>query len=280
MGECNQGAISGERSKMVPITCHCHVPSRRPCPVCPHPQLCLFCPPHPHMGERECRRPPQGAQDPWSARVCLFALCLNGYSNFLSKGNKATLILRILEHEKSTTLDALREPPVARKMSTAPAGVAPGIPPVSQTSDGQAQGFLNVTLPDLWVPVREPPVQIVRPSAFSLSVCSSPPQAVCPRLLGLVVSATAPASPRSPPKTQCRRRRRHPPQRRPVPQPPRRKRRRPRKSPVPSPSQAHRRRRHSRRHHRRPGAASTPTDQIRFLENIFLMYLVVSRPSI
>ncbi|KAG6900857.1 hypothetical protein C0993_009975 [Termitomyces sp. T159_Od127] len=60
------------------------------------------------------------------------------------KGTKATLILRIREHEQARTLNVLREPPVARTMSAAPG----------------APAFLNVALPDLWQPVPEPPVQI------------------------------------------------------------------------------------------------------------------------
>ncbi|KAG5342785.1 hypothetical protein E4T56_gene19378 [Termitomyces sp. T112] len=76
------------------------------------------------------------------------------------KGNKATLILRIQEHEKKKTLGALRDPSVVRKMSSAPAGVSPGIPPVSESQPAQTQDFLNVTLPDLWQPVPEIPVQI------------------------------------------------------------------------------------------------------------------------
>ncbi|KAG6874186.1 hypothetical protein C0995_003732 [Termitomyces sp. Mi166 len=78
------------------------------------------------------------------------------------KGNKATLILRIQEHEKvAKTHYALREPPVARKMSSAPAGVAPGVPPTAESQPSpHAQAFLNITLPDLWQPVPEIPVQI------------------------------------------------------------------------------------------------------------------------
>ncbi|KAG6814376.1 hypothetical protein H0H92_010962 [Tricholoma furcatifolium] len=60
------------------------------------------------------------------------------------KGNKATLILRIQEHDKAKTLNALREPPVIRQLST---------------EATPSQG-LNITLPDLWQPVPEIPVQI------------------------------------------------------------------------------------------------------------------------
>ncbi|KAG6898382.1 hypothetical protein C0992_009057 [Termitomyces sp. T32_za158] len=55
------------------------------------------------------------------------------------KGNKATLILRIKEHEKAKTANVLREPPVV-------SAVAPQ--------------SLNVVLPDLWQPIPETPVQI------------------------------------------------------------------------------------------------------------------------
>ncbi|KAG6832145.1 hypothetical protein H0H87_002457, partial [Tephrocybe sp. NHM501043] len=76
-------------------------------------------------------------------------------------GNKAHLILRIQEHDNARTLNALRDPPVARPLSTpaAPAGVAPGIPPAPPPRPAP-QDFFTVALPDLWLPIPETPVQI------------------------------------------------------------------------------------------------------------------------
>ncbi|KAG5635759.1 hypothetical protein H0H81_010179 [Sphagnurus paluster] len=87
-------------------------------------------------------------------------------------GNKANLILRIQQHEKKTTLEAIAslDPPAPanmRRIST-PAtpvhstdqGVAPGIPPAQQPTRPGPQAFMNVNIPELWQPIPELPIQI------------------------------------------------------------------------------------------------------------------------
>ncbi|KAG6866951.1 hypothetical protein C0991_003867 [Blastosporella zonata] len=99
------------------------------------------------------------------------------------KGNKANLILRIQENEKRATIDALRAPAPVRKMTT-PAGVAPGIPP--SNAPPAPNSFLNISLPDLWKPVPQIPVQIpFVPDFWGSSVqASSPvPEQPLPKLL-------------------------------------------------------------------------------------------------
>ncbi|KAG6907353.1 hypothetical protein DXG01_009237 [Tephrocybe rancida] len=101
------------------------------------------------------------------------------------KGNKAHLILRIQEHEKTKTLDALREPPTIRQIST-PAGVAPGIPPISEPAPVPAPEFLNVILPDLWQPVPETPIQVPYVPDFwdsSMQATAPAPEEPLPKLL-------------------------------------------------------------------------------------------------
>ncbi|KAF8625823.1 hypothetical protein AX15_005203 [Amanita polypyramis BW_CC] len=82
-----------------------------------------------------------------------------------SKGNKATIVARIQQHDASLAAPTTASPAgvqVSQPESVPPPagenGIAPGIPYSSQFSS--AEPFLNIKLPDLTQPDPIPPVQI------------------------------------------------------------------------------------------------------------------------
>jgi len=84
------------------------------------------------------------------------------------KGNKASLILKIQDHDRTKTFDAIAprspsDPVRAQDMSTVAAGhesIAPGIPLASQATRPLPKVFMNTNMPDISQPDPEPPIQI------------------------------------------------------------------------------------------------------------------------
>ncbi|KAM6500481.1 hypothetical protein JOM56_003495 [Amanita muscaria] len=72
-----------------------------------------------------------------------------------TKGNKATIIARIQQH------DIILSTPTAApsRHASTEVGIAPGIPPASETARSTT-AFSSVTLPDLTKPYPTPPIQV------------------------------------------------------------------------------------------------------------------------
>jgi hypothetical protein len=108
-----------------------------------------------------------------------------------SKGNKATLILRIQEHDQRETLEAISDkvPSVTRNSSSVATGVTPGIPPDSQINRPPPAEFTNVYLPDISQPAPGRPVQIPFVPDFWESSSAKEPKLTEPTLPKLLVVA-------------------------------------------------------------------------------------------
>src|ERR1700722_7008415 len=77
-----------------------------------------------------------------------------------SKGNKSTLISRILAHEKHIVSQGI--PLLTLSRSASMASISPGIPPPSQPAGTLPEDFFHINLPDLSQRDSGPETQVVR----------------------------------------------------------------------------------------------------------------------
>ncbi|TFK76394.1 hypothetical protein BDN72DRAFT_830959, partial [Pluteus cervinus] len=120
-------------------------------------------------------------------------------------GNKATLILRIQDHENAFTLQVATDaPPTAaptRRASTAaPAaggGVAPGLPPPTEPVKSAPSGLMSIHLPEISAADPEPAVQVPYVPDFwgSSTPKESPPlEGDMPKILVVAGATTHPGA--------------------------------------------------------------------------------------